>query len=153
MSADDPRIVIVGAGGWVFPMELVRDFLSFPALGSATIVLYDIDVPSAERTATSAEELISLGGLSARIEVPTTLRDALPTGGRGTLEDRLTDVRIRAKTGTLDDVSALSGWVWLEKTGGWVEFSILSSGFNEWTAKKIEDRIVRIVSFHASAPP
>ncbi|TMK60174.1 MAG: alpha-galactosidase [Actinobacteria bacterium] len=77
MSADDPRIVIVGAGGWVFPMELVRDFLSFPALGSATIVLYDIDVPSAERTATSAEELISLGGLSARIEVPTTLRDAL----------------------------------------------------------------------------
>ena len=83
----------------------------------------------------------------------TTLRDALPTGGRGTLEDRLTEVRIRAKTGTLDDVSALSGWVWLEKTGGWVEFSILSSGFNQWTAKKIEDRIVRIVSFHASAPP
>ena len=37
--------------------------------------------------------------------------------------------------------------------GGWVEFSILSSGFNEWTAKKIEDRIVRIVSFRASPPP
>ena len=72
---------------------------------------------------------------------------------RGTLEDRLTDVRIRAKTGTLDDVSALSGWVWVEKSGGWVEFSILSSGFNEWTAKRIEDRIVRIVSFQASAPP
>jgi serine-type D-Ala-D-Ala carboxypeptidase/endopeptidase (penicillin-binding protein 4) len=83
----------------------------------------------------------------------TVLRSALPSGGRGTLKDRLTDVRVRAKTGTLDDVSALSGWVWLEKTGGWVEFSILSSGFNEWTAKKIEDRIVRIVSFQASAPP
>ena len=81
------------------------------------------------------------------------LRKALPSGGQGTLEDRLTDVRIRAKTGTLDDVSALSGWVWLEKTGGWVEFSILSSGFDEWTAKNIEDRIVRIVSFQASAPP
>jgi len=82
----------------------------------------------------------------------TVLRSALPSGGRGTLEGRLTDVRIRAKTGTLDDVSALSGWVWLDKTGGWVEFSILSSGFNEWTAKKIEDRIVRIVSFQASPP-
>ena len=80
------------------------------------------------------------------------LRAALPPGGRGTLKDRLTDVRIRAKTGTLDDASALSGWVWLEKTGGWVEFSILSSGFNEWTAKKIEDRIVRIVSFQATDP-
>ncbi len=81
------------------------------------------------------------------------LRASLPSGGRGTLKDRLTDVRIRAKTGTLDDASALSGWVWLERTGGWVEFSILSSGFNEWTAKRIEDRIVRIVSFRASAPP
>jgi D-alanyl-D-alanine carboxypeptidase/D-alanyl-D-alanine-endopeptidase (penicillin-binding protein 4) len=81
------------------------------------------------------------------------LRASLPAGGRGTLKDRLTDIRIRAKTGTLDDASALSGWVWLERTGGWVEFSILSSGFNEWTAKKIEDRIVRIVSFRASAPP
>ena len=80
------------------------------------------------------------------------LRAALPSGGRGTLKDRLTDVRIHAKTGTLDDASALSGWVWLEKTGGWVEFSILSNGFNEWTAKKIEDRIVRIVSFQATDP-
>ena len=81
------------------------------------------------------------------------LRASLPAGGQGTLKDRLKDVRIRAKTGTLDDASALSGWVWLERTGGWVEFSILSSGFNEWTAKKIEDRIVRIVSFRASPPP
>jgi len=77
MRPDGPRIVIVGAGGWVFPMELVRDVLAFPALGSSTIVLYDIDVPSAERTATSARELIALGGRSARVEVPTTLRDAL----------------------------------------------------------------------------
>jgi D-alanyl-D-alanine carboxypeptidase/D-alanyl-D-alanine-endopeptidase (penicillin-binding protein 4) len=81
------------------------------------------------------------------------LRASLPVGGQGTLKDRLRDVRIHAKTGTLDDASALSGWVWLERTGGWVEFSILSNGFNEWTAKKIEDRIVRIVSFRASPPP
>jgi len=81
-----------------------------------------------------------------------TLRASLPAGGQGTLKDRLRDIRIRAKTGTLDDASALSGWVWLERTGGWVEFSILSSGFNEWTAKTIEDRIVRIVSFRASPP-
>src|SRR5204862_6413975 len=64
------------------------------------------------------------------------LRASLPAGGQGTLMDRLKDIRIHAKTGTLDDASALSGWVWLERTGGWVEFSILSSGFNEWTAKR-----------------
>ena len=77
MTSDGPRIVIVGAGGWVFPMELVRDILSFPALRSSTIVLYDIDVLSAERTEASARELIELGALPTRIEVPTTLREAL----------------------------------------------------------------------------
>jgi alpha-galactosidase len=72
-----PRIVIVGAGGWVFPMELTRDVLSFPALGSSTLVLYDIDPAGAERTAGAARELIELGGLDARVEIPATLDDAL----------------------------------------------------------------------------
>ena len=42
----------------------------------------------------------------------TDLRLALPIGGQGTLEGRLGHTRIRAKTGTLTDISALSGWVW-----------------------------------------
>jgi alpha-galactosidase len=72
-----PRIVIVGAGGWVFPMELTRDILSFPALGSSTLVLYDIDPAGAERTGVSARELIALGDLDARAEIPPTLDEAL----------------------------------------------------------------------------
>jgi len=80
-----------------------------------------------------------------------TLRASLATGGQGTLKDRLVGVPIRAKTGTLHDASALSGWVRLE-TGRWVEFSILSNGFSEWTAKTLEDRIVRIVRTQASDP-
>ena len=43
--------MIVGAGGWVFPMELARDILSFGALAHGELVLYDIDVEAAERTA------------------------------------------------------------------------------------------------------
>jgi alpha-galactosidase len=76
-AADGPRIVIVGAGGWVFPMELTRDVLSFPSLGSSTLVLYDIDVAAAERTAGFARQLTELGGLSAQIEVPADLATAL----------------------------------------------------------------------------
>ena len=38
---------------------------------------------------------------------------------------------IRAKTGTLTDISALSGWVWLEREGAWAEFSILSQGMSK----------------------
>jgi serine-type D-Ala-D-Ala carboxypeptidase/endopeptidase (penicillin-binding protein 4) len=72
------------------------------------------------------------------------LRAALPTGGQGTLVNRLHGIDVRAKTGTLDDVSALSGWV---KTGPneWTEFSILSRGLSKWTASGIEDRIVEIL--------
>ena len=73
----EPRIVVIGAGGWVFPMELTRDIFSFEALGDATLVLYDIDVPAAERTAAAARRLIDLGGLRVTVEVPDDLRSAL----------------------------------------------------------------------------
>ncbi|MGE5227755.1 MAG: D-alanyl-D-alanine carboxypeptidase/D-alanyl-D-alanine-endopeptidase [Planctomycetaceae bacterium] len=81
-----------------------------------------------------------------------TLRSTLPSGGRGTLQDRLTDVRIRAKTGTLYRASALSGWLWLERSQRWVEFSIVSNGFDERVAKKLENRIVEVVARNASDP-
>ena len=43
------------------------------------------------------------------------LRDSLPGGNQGTLEGRLPKIELRAKTGTLDHASALSGWVWLQR--------------------------------------
>jgi serine-type D-Ala-D-Ala carboxypeptidase/endopeptidase (penicillin-binding protein 4) len=80
------------------------------------------------------------------------LRTTLPRGDQGTLKDRLRDVRVRAKTGTLERVSALSGWVWLQRSGEWAEFSIMSSGMATTTAKQIENQIVRVVSVNASDP-
>jgi serine-type D-Ala-D-Ala carboxypeptidase/endopeptidase (penicillin-binding protein 4) len=74
-----------------------------------------------------------------------TLRAGLPTGNQGTLEDRLAGVPVRAKTGTLSGVSALSGWVYLKRRSQWAPFSILSQGMPKSTAANIEDRIVRIL--------
>jgi D-alanyl-D-alanine carboxypeptidase/D-alanyl-D-alanine-endopeptidase (penicillin-binding protein 4) len=79
------------------------------------------------------------------------LRFALPTGGQGTLQGRLGRTRVRAKTGTLKSVSALSGWVWSDTTQDWIEFSILSDGLDKDEAVRIEDAIVRLVS--AARPP
>ena len=79
----------------------------------------------------------------------TALRAGLPTGDQGTLEDRLVGVKVRAKTGTLIEISALSGWVWLEKEGAWAEFSIMSRGMSKSAAVAIEDRIVRILANRA----
>jgi D-alanyl-D-alanine carboxypeptidase len=77
------------------------------------------------------------------------LRRALPTGGQGTLRDRLHRVKVRAKTGTLDRISALSGWVWLDDRDAWGEFSIVSRGLTKTAAVRIEDAIVRTVGEHA----
>jgi D-alanyl-D-alanine carboxypeptidase len=74
------------------------------------------------------------------------LRKDLPTGNEGTLEDRLQGVPVRAKTGTLENISALSGWVWMKHQKAWAEFSILSSGMPKYSAAGIEDRIVRILN-------
>jgi D-alanyl-D-alanine carboxypeptidase len=82
-----------------------------------------------------------------------TLRSTLPRGGQGTLEHRLRDVRVRAKTGTLEEVSALSGWVWLEREHAWGEFSILSRGISKTRSVRIENAIVRVVSANAGPRP
>ena len=70
------------------------------------------------------------------------LRSTLATPGKGTLEDRLAGIPVVAKTGTLDNLSALSGWVRLSRSGRWVAFSIMSGGFDPSLAKDMEDGMV-----------
>jgi serine-type D-Ala-D-Ala carboxypeptidase/endopeptidase (penicillin-binding protein 4) len=80
------------------------------------------------------------------------LRTALPHANQGTLRHRLRGVKIRAKTGTLIDVSALSGWVWSDAADRWVAFSILSNGMSTSTAKDLEDKVVGVLSARAHRP-
>jgi D-alanyl-D-alanine carboxypeptidase len=77
------------------------------------------------------------------------LMSTLPGYGEGTLEDRSSSVRMRAKTGTLESISSLSGWVWLQQSGSWGEFSILSHGTSKYEAAQMEDRIVRLIARYA----
>ena len=94
----------------------------------------------------TAEDIVRLLWYSDSQTWAHDLRAALPTGGQGTLSDRLRTVDIRAKTGTLTAISALSGWVRSERSDNWVEFSILSKGMPKSTASNTEDRIVTIVA-------
>ena len=98
----------------------------------------------------SPQDLVSLLWFAESRPWGDELRLGLPTGGQGTLEDRLVGVKVRAKTGTLIDISALSGWVWMTKESGWGEFSIMSRGMSKDDAVAIEDRIVRILANRAS---
>ncbi len=95
----------------------------------------------------SADAVATLLRLATERTWGEALRSTLPSPGEGTLAGRLAGVRVRAKTGTLlGRVSALSGWVWLQRTHRWATFSILSRGLPKAQAVRLEDSIVRTVA-------
>ena len=121
---------------------------SFAEAHGVDVAAYDASGLS-YRNRVRPQDLVTLLRFEATRSWGTAFRASLPTGDQGTLEDRLIGVKVRAKTGTLIDISTLSGWVWLEQEGGWAEFSIMSRGMSKDTAAAIEDRIVRILSNRA----
>lgn len=72
-----PKIVIIGAGGVVFPLRLMGDMLTFPSLRGATYALMDLDISRAERNAVTARDLASHYGFPATIEAIDDQRAAL----------------------------------------------------------------------------
>jgi alpha-galactosidase len=72
-----PRVVIVGAGGYVFPLRLSIDILSFPELQSANLVLYDIDEGNLKRTFDRVRTVVSRNKLPAKVEMTSQRRKAL----------------------------------------------------------------------------
>jgi D-alanyl-D-alanine carboxypeptidase/D-alanyl-D-alanine-endopeptidase (penicillin-binding protein 4) len=114
----------------------------FAGAHGVSVVTYDSSGLSYSDRAT-AFGMVRLLGFAESSSWGGALKGTLPRPGEGTLEDRLSGVPLRAKTGTLDNISALSGWLFLKRTNRWARFSLLSSGFSEGTAKDIEDNVVR----------
>ena len=115
---------------------------AFAAAHGVSVAAHDSSGLSYANRVTAAG-MVRLLGVAEQAPWGTALTSTLPWPGHGTLEGRLFGVPMRAKTGTLVNVSALSGWLKLTRTGQWARFSILSSGFAAWKAKDIEDAIVR----------
>jgi D-alanyl-D-alanine carboxypeptidase/D-alanyl-D-alanine-endopeptidase (penicillin-binding protein 4) len=84
------------------------------------------------------------------------LLDSLPVAGRdGTLHDRMRHGaargRCHAKTGTLSDVSTLSGYCFA-RNGDVIEFSLLMNRVNVFSAHAVQDRMVnQIAAYGGSA--
>ena len=100
------KIAIIGAGGYVFPLRLIGDILSFPALRDCTLSLMDVDLARAERTADAARHLMAHYGFPTRIETTTDRRASLDSAGYvivtfqvGGLELYRLDVEIPRKYG------------------------------------------------------
>src|ERR687898_1675513 len=71
------KIAIIGAGGYVFPLRLVGDLLSFAELRDSTIALMDIDADRLERTVGAARELVDHHRFPTHITATTDRRRAL----------------------------------------------------------------------------
>ena len=71
------KITIIGAGGFVFPLRLIGDLLSFPALRDSTLCLMDLSPDRLARNAEAARELVAHHRLPTRVEATTERRDAL----------------------------------------------------------------------------
>ncbi len=90
-----------------------------------------------------------LGAMSRRDEFDSFI-DSLPIAGKdGTLYDRMrrgaARFRCRGKTGTLSDVSALSGYC-EARSGDTYAYSILMNGIYPGTARAIQDRMVQAIA-------
>jgi alpha-galactosidase len=100
------RIAIIGAGGYTFPLRLIRDVLAFESTQDATFALTDIEPVALERTRRLAQRLIDSHELPARVEADldrrAMLRDAdvvLVTFQVGGLEAYRHDVEIPRRYG------------------------------------------------------
>lgn len=143
-------------GGWENGGAVVRGY--WQALGNdpgALVFENGSGLSSVGRVTTAG--LVDLMAVAARTQsAGSSLFDALPVAGTpGTLRTRLrrSGKRVRAKTGTLDGVSGLTGVITSEDGIPQVGFSILinvreTDRLAAATRRKTEDRIVMAVLDH-----
>ncbi|MDW8290146.1 MAG: alpha-glucosidase/alpha-galactosidase, partial [Armatimonadota bacterium] len=72
-----PKITIVGAGGYVFPIRLTVDILYYPELQDSTLYLYDIDGERLARSKRLIDGIVERHRLPTRVEASLDRREAL----------------------------------------------------------------------------
>jgi D-alanyl-D-alanine carboxypeptidase/D-alanyl-D-alanine-endopeptidase (penicillin-binding protein 4) len=103
------------------------------------------------RNAVSPQEVVKLlVGMARDRESAKAFRDSLPVAGReGTVADRMrgtaAEGNCATKTGTLDGVSALSGYC--DAGGGrTIAFSVLNNGVDVNAARVAQDRVAAAIA-------
>lgn len=72
-----PKITIVGAGGYVFPVRLAVDILSFPELQGARLALYDLHEGRLTTTGKRIKTVVEKNNLPTQVTMTTNRREAL----------------------------------------------------------------------------
>jgi D-alanyl-D-alanine carboxypeptidase/D-alanyl-D-alanine-endopeptidase (penicillin-binding protein 4) len=123
----------------------VRDFLRKNNVGDQGLVMVDgSGLSTLDRI--SPRQLVGVVEIMWRHRHGQAYVDSLPTGGEGTLTSRLGGLTLRAKTGTLDEHSALTGYL-VSSYGQTLGFSILVNNVPQtWYGVELEDKILHTLA-------
>ncbi len=138
----------LGGGSRARGLEKIRAFLADAGLDTSQIKLADASGLSRKDFVTPAQ-IVRLLTTMHRHRFGSCYIESLAGMGEGTLEERkLTNVR--AKTGTLSNVSALSGYL-SAPSGNTFAFSIICNHFlgNVDEIRRVQDEICESLSEHA----
>ena len=146
----------LGGGSRLRGLETIQAFLSTAGLDTGQIKLADASGLSRKNFVTPAQ-IVRLLTTMHRHRFGSCYIQSLAGMGEGTLEDRMltnTQAVVRAKTGTLDHVSALSGYM-STPSGNTFAFSIICNHFlgNVDEVRRVQDEICELLGKHAGALP
>jgi D-alanyl-D-alanine carboxypeptidase/D-alanyl-D-alanine-endopeptidase (penicillin-binding protein 4) len=146
MLAKDIAMQVNGRGTTSAGAALVAGFAR--RLGSGAKLVDGSGLSRGNRA--SPYRIVRLLAAMARRDEYEALYDSLPVAGRdGTLIDRMRGgparSRCRAKTGTLSDVSALSGYC-RARSGDVYGFSILMNRVYPDSARRLQDRMAQAIA-------
>jgi D-alanyl-D-alanine carboxypeptidase/D-alanyl-D-alanine-endopeptidase (penicillin-binding protein 4) len=123
----------------------VRDFLRKHKISDEGLVMVDGSGLSTSNRI-SPRQLVGVVEIMWRHGHGQAFVDSLPTGGEGTLTSRLGGLVVRAKTGTLEEHSALTGYL-VSAYGQTLGFSILVNNVDEtWYGVELEDKILHTLA-------
>ena len=142
-----------GTGSTAAGLEVVRRHLSETGLPADELTAADgSGLDRSDRlTCDLLQQLLMKSGQGGALD------KALPVaGGAGTLHRRFLDTpaagKVRAKTGSLEGVAALSGWA-STQDGGAMAFSLLANGLPTISAGSVlQDRVAAAVASYPQAP-
>ncbi|OYT69074.1 MAG: D-alanyl-D-alanine carboxypeptidase/D-alanyl-D-alanine-endopeptidase [Armatimonadetes bacterium JP3_11] len=139
-----------GAGTTAAGIQAVREFLQQAGLEMGAVHLVDGSGLS-RINGVSPENFVRLLEFMHRSPHAEAFRHSLPVYGvDGTLRNRLRDTPVQgngyAKTGSLNRVSSLSGYL-RTKSGRWLAFSIIMNAYNASgsDARALQDKVIQLL--------
>lgn len=142
--------VVKGSGSWVIGLTVLNNKLKCLGMNTEQLVLRDGSGIS-HGTLISADAFVNSLFIAQKQPWFQTFKNSLPIAGEqermvgGTLKDRLSRFNLQAKTGTINSVSTLSGYLQTKQKNEMVFSVLLNNLLDEEEGTEIIDHIIELI--------